>query len=562
MSTLRVNNLQIGQSGTAAQNFTLYQPTTPDGTLRLAVGNSGATTADVLTANSSGNVGIGTTSPSQKLEIVGDIQQQNANYLRGKLAAGTVTRLFGLNSANSLYIGGIDASQSEVLFVRGGTTQMTLDSSGNLGIGTSSPSYNLDVVQNVDSASGGIRVTNSNAGTSAGAVLRFGTDQGNIGFVRANSSANTGAIGGASAVVIGNGLAFPVVVATNGVARATFDSSGNLGLGVTPSAWFSNFFAIQCGTYGNSIYGWKNSYGEISVGTNHYVNSAGNTIYTQTQAATKYVQSLGTHAWYTAPSGTAGNAISFTQAMTLDASGRLGIGVTSPTRPIDVQSDSSGTGIIIRGRSSANASSLRLYALDGTTQFAKFEANDTDVPIGAVANKPLIFITNDTERVRITSAGVLDLATGAGAVGQIKFPATQVASADANTLDDYEEGTWTPTLERTGSSYVFGNNSIGYRTGKYIKVGSQVYCWFAISIQSITTQGTSYNILSGLPFTSSGTNFDRWFGGVSISDCLPAATSMYMFATVTTAYFSNQTAALQNNFVPGQIYGFVSYQTT
>jgi hypothetical protein len=98
-----------------------------------------------LRVDSSGNLGIGTSSPTQRLEVSGDIQQQNANYLRGRLAVGTSTRLFGLNSANSLYVGGIDASQSEILFVRGGTTQMTLDSSGNLGIGTSSPAYRLHV---------------------------------------------------------------------------------------------------------------------------------------------------------------------------------------------------------------------------------------------------------------------------------------------------------------------------------------------------------------------------------------------------------------------------------
>jgi hypothetical protein len=54
MSTLKTNNVQVGQSVTATNNFTLYQPSTPDGTVRLGVGNSGATTADVASFNSSG----------------------------------------------------------------------------------------------------------------------------------------------------------------------------------------------------------------------------------------------------------------------------------------------------------------------------------------------------------------------------------------------------------------------------------------------------------------------------------------------------------------------------
>lgn len=69
MSTVKANNVQVGQNATATNNFTWYQPTTPDGTVRLGVGNAGATSADVMTANSSGNVGIGTSSPGYKLAL-------------------------------------------------------------------------------------------------------------------------------------------------------------------------------------------------------------------------------------------------------------------------------------------------------------------------------------------------------------------------------------------------------------------------------------------------------------------------------------------------------------
>ena len=55
MSTLKTNNVQVGQSVTATNNFTIYQPSSPDGTVRIGVGNSGATTADVASLSSSGN---------------------------------------------------------------------------------------------------------------------------------------------------------------------------------------------------------------------------------------------------------------------------------------------------------------------------------------------------------------------------------------------------------------------------------------------------------------------------------------------------------------------------
>ena len=56
MSTLKTNNVQVGQSVPATNNFTLYQPSSPDGTVRLGVGNSGATTLDAVTVTSAGNV--------------------------------------------------------------------------------------------------------------------------------------------------------------------------------------------------------------------------------------------------------------------------------------------------------------------------------------------------------------------------------------------------------------------------------------------------------------------------------------------------------------------------
>ena len=56
MSLLKANSVQIGQSATATQNFTLSVPSSPDGTIKLARGNSGATTSDILSVNSSGAI--------------------------------------------------------------------------------------------------------------------------------------------------------------------------------------------------------------------------------------------------------------------------------------------------------------------------------------------------------------------------------------------------------------------------------------------------------------------------------------------------------------------------
>ena len=110
------------------------------------------------------------------------------------------------------------------------------------------------------------------------------------------------------------------------------DTSQNVGVGVTPSAWGSGWRGLNIGSgsgianTANTIYSSSNGYND---GTNwKYINSASSGMY--------YI-SGNTHAWHTAASGTAGNAITFSQAMTLDASGNLLVGTTSTAAFIDTK---------------------------------------------------------------------------------------------------------------------------------------------------------------------------------------------------------------------------------
>ncbi len=86
-------------------------------------------------------------------------------------------------------------------------------------------------------------------------------------------------------------------------------------------------------------------------------------------------------------------------------------------------------------------------------------------------------------------------ASGSG----ITFPATQSASSDANTLDDYEEGTWTPDLKNASSSSTFAS-----KTGRYTKIGRLVYASFVVDAGNTGTAGSDVT-LSGLPFAFGGT---------------------------------------------------------
>ena len=84
-------------------------------------------------------------------------------------------------------------------------------------------------------------------------------------------------------------------------------------------------------------------------------------------------------------------------------------------------------------------------------------------------------------------------ATPSGSGSGITFPATQSASSDANTLDDYEEGTWTPTVANSGlTSYT--------ASGIYTKIGNVVYIQAKITLNTVGSASGSMAI-SSLPFT-------------------------------------------------------------
>jgi hypothetical protein len=96
--------------------------------------------------------------------------------------------------------------------------------------------------------------------------------------------------------------------------------------------------------------------------------------------------------------------------------------------------------------------------------------------------------------------GVTGLITATA--GQIAFPATQSASADANTLDDYEEGTWVPSLG--------GNTTYAVQTGTYTKVGRLVVVRGQIEVTTLGTGSTG--TITGLPFTTAAFAFSGSVG--------------------------------------------------
>jgi len=221
------------------------------------------------------------------------------------------------------------------------TSTLKVDSANNrVGIVNASPTTALDVV-------GTITAT---ASTATGYNLVYDTASITTGRVQSRLRNTSGAYvaglegGTAGASLTGSAAysayagsfgAYPFYLVSNSAIQATLDSSGNLGLGVTPSAWVSTVKALDLSS-GGAVYA-----GSLNCGlaANYYLNSSGNYIYKTTAFAAGYIPNYannGSHVWFNAPSGTAGNAITFTQAMTLDASGNLLVGTTAQTGRLDI----------------------------------------------------------------------------------------------------------------------------------------------------------------------------------------------------------------------------------
>jgi len=223
---------------------------------------------------------------------------------------------------------------------------------------------------------------------------------------------------------------------------------------------------------------------------------------------------------------TAGSA-TITGDLTVDTSvlkvdstnNRVGIGTATPASALSFPIGTvTAVGMTAAtAHQAGNAGTLKFGISDGGADFAGMHVVNSHG--GTYSSQDLLFFTGEgpvslaTERVRITRSGNVGVGvtpSGTGGCLQLKsgitFPATQVASADANTLDDYEEGTWTPTLTFATP----GTLAVTYsqQTGNYTKVGNLITARYSITINIgglvIGTASGGLKI-TGLPFTVSGT---------------------------------------------------------
>lgn len=203
----------------------------------------------------------------------------------------------------------------------------------------------------------------------------------------------------------------PTAGVNNGTLACT-DANGNLGLGVTPSAW-SVGKAIEIGYLGNAFL--ANSQNTNTITQNAYYN--GGWKYASTAASSIYQQNTGEHVWYNAGSGSSGSSISWTQAMTLDSSGNLLVGTTSANERL-----------VVVGTTNNYTISCRAANTSGTYYQMAFVANGSNVGAITSTTTATTYATSSDYRLK---ENIQPMQNALGVVAQLN-PVTYTWKADGS----------------------------------------------------------------------------------------------------------------------------------
>ena len=496
---------------------TVIGGTTPaaiSGTTGSFSGNLTVDTNTLFVDAANNRVGIGTSSPSNTLTVS---------------SLGTIARFISSNTGAYIGLQTSDNSGNFIGSVSGATVFQTndierlrIDASGNVGIGTSSFAY----------SAAGRGLLEVNGSSSALVGLKIGDVAGGYLF-DSGSLVSIGAPAGRSITFDINGE------------RARIDASGNLGLGVTPSAWTTSGPTVfDIGARG-ALVDWSSAQ-QTDIWSNGYFNGT-NSVYKTTANASIYRQSSGAHTWFTAPSGTAGNAITFSQAMTLDASGNLLVGTTTVNPGVG----NTATGVQAGGSilAASRSNNVPAFFNRNTSDGSIVEFSKDGTTVGSIAVDGGGAVIRNYWDVRSAASIGSGLGGNDGFIQPLNKSGTSDAQIDlgssssrfrdlylsggvflggtgsANLLDDYETGTWTPS-QGSGLTVVGAFSS----SGTYTKVGRKVTVVFYVSGATSIAVSAGGIITDNLPFTvlSDSTGPVYRFGAAG-GECIAGNTTLLVY---------------------------------
>ena len=373
------------------------------------------------------------------------------------------------------------------------STAITIDSSENVGIGTVSPAYNLEIWGATDPA---VRVYNTGTGSSDDSLLRlqiagstarnfiyFGdTDDQDIGKIEYNHSDNS------------------MRFTTNTAEAFRVDSSGNVGIGTTSPA---NKLEVS----GNVLIG-TDSGDAFNADSILRLQKTGQRVFQQFKVDADQEASIlfgdvdddvECGITYEAANQnlifkTGNNA----EAMRIDSAGNVGIGLTNPG---NYANDDNSLAVLgqVRVQGVTNTSAVPILAL-----------RDNNSGLFVPASNTIGFSVGTVEAMRILSTG------------GITFNGD---TSTANALDDYEEGDWTPTIAgaTTAGTYTYGT-----QVGRYRKVGNIVVANFRIDDITVVSAGSGNLRVDGFPFNSESTDLQYYWGSVVLEyfDVAPSTVTL------------------------------------
>jgi hypothetical protein len=453
-------------------------------------GDAQIDTTTLVVDSTNNRVGVGTASPATALDVTGTALAHTVEIGDGS-AGGTSEVVFSDNvsgRAKILYDHGASPNE-EMGFEIAGTRYMTIENGGNVGIGTDSPSTNLEI----------------NGGTNNNIVRIVSTDaNANIEF--ADNTTTSGLQIGAN----GDNMKFGI----SGAEAMRITAAGNVGIGTASP---SEVLTVAASA----------SNARISITDTDSLKSAmvGLVEFDGTDGRNGYIgpvdgnMTINTDGGYPIKFQTNG-----TEAARIDSSQNLLVGTTNSApvtsgnvNGISLQATGGNfqvnraSGIAAYFGRKTNDGEIVQFRKDGTAvgSIGSFNGNAYYAGTGC-GLRPRTGDISPTNAFGSTNDGGVDLGTSSNRFQNIWLSGGAYigGTATANKLDDYEEGTFTPSFTSTGASF-----SYGVQGGNYTKVGRLVMCSFRLSLNATPT-GTTSNVvyLSGLPF-SSATLSQTYHGG-------------------------------------------------